>query len=50
MGEKYLSGSIRSGMRGMDWIGLVQDRDKWRVLVDAAMHLRVLQKRGENLD
>jgi len=25
----------------MDWIGLVQDRDKWRTLVSAVMNLRV---------
>jgi hypothetical protein len=27
--------------RGVDWIGLVQDRDKWRALVKAEMNLRV---------
>jgi hypothetical protein len=27
---------------GVDWIGLAQDRDKWRALVNAAMNLRVL--------
>jgi hypothetical protein len=26
---------------GVDWIGLAQDRDKWRALVNAIMHLRV---------
>jgi hypothetical protein len=26
---------------GMDWIDLVQDRDRWRELVNAAMKLRV---------
>ena len=25
----------------MDWIGLAQDRDKWRTLVSAVMNLRV---------
>jgi hypothetical protein len=25
---------------GVDWIGLAQDRDKWRVLVSAVMNLR----------
>jgi hypothetical protein len=25
----------------MDWIGLARDRDRWRTLVSAIMHLRV---------
>jgi hypothetical protein len=29
------------GCGGIDWIGLVQGRDRWRALVNAVMHLRV---------
>jgi hypothetical protein len=30
-----------SGMGSMDWIDLAEDRDKWQVLVNAVMDLRV---------
>jgi hypothetical protein len=29
------------GQDGMDWIGLAQDRDQWRTLVNTVMNLRV---------
>ena len=29
------------GCRYMDWIGLAQDRERWRTLVSAVMNLRV---------
>jgi hypothetical protein len=30
------------GLGGIDWIGLAQDRDQWKALVNAAMNLREL--------
>ena len=36
--------------RYMDWIGLAQDRERWRTLVSAVMNLRVPVKCGEFLD
>jgi hypothetical protein len=34
-------GLLEIGWGGEDWVGLAQDRDKWRVLVNAIMNLRV---------
>ena len=33
----------------VDWIGLAQDRDRWRKLVSAVMNLRVSQNAGNFL-
>ena len=33
----------------MDWIGLAQDRDRWRTLVSAVMNLRVRGNAGNFL-
>jgi hypothetical protein len=32
---------VEIGWGGVDWIGLAQDRDKWRALANAVMNLRV---------
>jgi hypothetical protein len=32
---------LEIGCGGVNWIGLAQDRDKWRVLVNAVVNLRV---------
>jgi hypothetical protein len=32
---------LETGLSVVDWIGLVQDRYRWRVLVNSVMNLRV---------
>jgi hypothetical protein len=34
------------GLRGVNWIRLAQDRDRWRAVVSAVMNLRVLVPRS----
>jgi hypothetical protein len=34
------------GLGDVDWIGIVQDRDKWRALVNVVKNLQVLQYAG----
>jgi hypothetical protein len=39
----YIKTDLREiGWDGMDWIGLAQNRDQWRALVNTVMKLRVL--------
>jgi hypothetical protein len=40
-GRIILERISRSGMGGMSWIELAQDRDRWWGLVNAVMNLRV---------
>jgi hypothetical protein len=32
---------LEIGVSVVDWIGVAQDRDRWRALVDSVMNLRV---------
>jgi hypothetical protein len=35
------------GCGDVDWIGLAQDRDRWRTLVNSLLNIRVLQNAGK---
>jgi hypothetical protein len=37
-------------MGDVDWIELVQDRDRWRAVLKAVMNLRVSKNAGEFFD
>ena len=39
--DKIMMDLQEVGCRYVDWIGLAQDRDRWRTLVSAVMNLRV---------
>jgi hypothetical protein len=35
-----------TGLGGVDWIRMAQDKDRWRAVVSAVMNLRVLSTRS----
>jgi hypothetical protein len=44
--ELWINMDLREiGWRDVEWIRLTQDRDRWRVVVNAMMNLRVLAPR-----
>jgi hypothetical protein len=43
MGSDWILGTLAGGV---DWIQLVQDRDRWQALVNTVMNLRALTPRS----
>jgi hypothetical protein len=41
MGSEWILG--RLAWRGVDWIRIAEDRDRWRAVVSAVMNLQVLE-------
>jgi hypothetical protein len=39
--DNIKTGLLKIGLNVVDWIGLAQDRYRWRALVNAVMNLRV---------
>jgi hypothetical protein len=39
--RRWIDNLSEIGLGGMDWIGLAQDRYRWRALVNSVMNLRV---------
>jgi hypothetical protein len=37
----YVKMDLKIGWGGVDWIGLAQDRDKWRALVNVVMNFGI---------
>jgi hypothetical protein len=38
---------VEVGWGDVDWIGLAQDRDRWRALVNSVLNLRVPKNAGK---
>jgi len=49
MGREYYSGSSRSRLEGMEYIGLAWDRYSGRLLLNLVMNLWVLKNAGKYL-